>query len=159
MFDGAASCSLSLRAARVPAHKHRPRIVFAPGGLLQNSSTHVFVSRLRKRSKKKRGLPTSSMRCAAAVLFLDAYIVIVQKTTVSQSFKNEQMMCGQLSLLHKSLFQTVFVHRHYIFYSKSLQLFDFFLKFASLTINFTATIRQCRSAEVAMLLTGARGHF
>ncbi len=44
MFDGAASCSLSLRAARVLAHKHKPCIVFTLSGFLKNNrSTHVFV--------------------------------------------------------------------------------------------------------------------
>lgn len=92
MFDGAASCSLSLRAARVPAHKHNTGpALFLPSVdfLKNNSSTHVFFMTEKKKGGKKSTfmrsvlLRRNNMRRAMTAIF-------------------DVWKCGQLYLPHKS---------------------------------------------------------
>lgn len=55
MFDGAASCSLSLRAARVLVHKHRPYIVWPSVDSEKTAACRFHMSEKEKKKGAFRG--------------------------------------------------------------------------------------------------------
>lgn len=72
MFDGAASCSPSLRAARVPAHKHTGPALFLPSEDFEKQQQHACVCMMADKNSTfmmRVLLRRNSMRLAMTELF------------------------------------------------------------------------------------------